>query len=219
MSQSSNNKRIAAGSDLQPRNIPVQKRSEKTVAQILKVSAELLDEVGFDRFNTNLLAERADLRVATVYRYFPNKLAILSALIQGWLDLIKKELSFWEDIADPERDWRKIFTETIDKYHTLAKRHPGFTTIRRAMQSVPELRASELEFIRDLAVITVKGMKTRGVKNPGKQLFTVAGLFMMTTASGYDLVWLVAKDDETMQAEIIDELKLNAISYLANYLD
>ena len=43
-------------------------------------SLVVLDEVGVDGFNTNLLAERAGVRVRTVYRYFPNKGALLAAV-------------------------------------------------------------------------------------------------------------------------------------------
>ena len=145
-----------AVTELQPRKVPAQKRAEKTVIHILDTSAKLLDEVGFDRFNTNLLAERANVRIATVYRYFPNKLSILSELIQRWLGLLKENMSFWEDFADPSRDWREIVCETLDSYHNLAQEQPGFTSIRRAMQSVPELLEMELDLVVELSQIMVE---------------------------------------------------------------
>ena len=205
--------------ELKLRKIPAQKRAEKTVKHILDTSAKLLDEVGFDRFNTNLLAERANVRIATVYRYFPNKLSILSALNERWLDLLKENMTFWEDLADPSRDWREIIHDNLDTYHNLAKKHSGFTTIRRAMQSVPELRDMELDLIVELSQMMMEGMIARGVPFTKRRLFTAAGMWMMTAASGYDLVWLTAKRDKTLEAEIMEEVKLNATSYLANYLD
>jgi AcrR family transcriptional regulator len=205
--------------ELQPRKIPAQKRAEKTVNHILDTSAKLLDEVGFDRFNTNLLAERANVRIATVYRYFPNKLSILSELIHRWLGLLKENMSFWEDFADPSKDWREIVCETLDIYHNLAQGQPGFTSIRRAMQSVPELQSMELDLVVELSQLTLEGLIARGVSFPKRRLFTAAGTWMMTTASGYDLIWLAATRDNSYEAEILEELKLNATSYLANYLD
>ena len=219
MYESSIDKDEKVNLELKPRKIPTQKRAEKTVSHILDTSAILLEEVGFDRFNTNLLAERANVRIATVYRYFPNKLAILSALNERWFDLLKENMSFWEDLADPSRDWREIIHDNLDTYHNLAKQHSGFTTIRRAMQSVPELRDMELDLIVELSQMMAEGMKVRGVPFPKRRLFTAAGMWMMTAASGYDLVWLTAKRDKTLEAEIMEEVKLNATSYLANYLD
>ena len=61
---------------------PRQARARETVARILDTAAVLLDEVGVDDFNTNLLAERAGVRVRTVYRYFPNKSAVILALAE-----------------------------------------------------------------------------------------------------------------------------------------
>ena len=49
--------------------------------QILETAAELVDEVGVVGFTTNLLAERAGIRVRTIYRYFPSKLGVLNALM------------------------------------------------------------------------------------------------------------------------------------------
>ena len=43
-------------------------RAQETVDQILDNAAILLDEVGVDAFNANLLAERAEVAVRSVYR-------------------------------------------------------------------------------------------------------------------------------------------------------
>ncbi|MCA9645888.1 MAG: helix-turn-helix transcriptional regulator, partial [Myxococcales bacterium] len=61
---------------------PVQARAIQTVEHILRTAADLLAEVGVDQFNTNLLAERADVRVRTVYRYFLDKHAVILCLAE-----------------------------------------------------------------------------------------------------------------------------------------
>ena len=45
---------------------------------MLEAAARLLEREGLDAFNTNAIAKEADVRVSTVYRYFPNKQAILA---------------------------------------------------------------------------------------------------------------------------------------------
>jgi AcrR family transcriptional regulator len=65
---------------LATRHEPRQVRSRRSVDLILDTAARLLDEVGIEGLNTNLLARRANVRVRTVYRYFPNKYAIVAAL-------------------------------------------------------------------------------------------------------------------------------------------
>lgn len=62
------------------RKIPRQSRSEATVGVILEAAAQLLERSGEAGFNTNALAERAGVSIGTIYRYFPDKRAVLTAL-------------------------------------------------------------------------------------------------------------------------------------------
>lgn len=59
---------------------PRQARAKRTYEGILAAAAELLIEVGVERISTNLIAERAGITVPALYRYFPNKYAVLHAL-------------------------------------------------------------------------------------------------------------------------------------------
>src|ERR1035437_8849710 len=61
---------------------PSQQRSTQTVELILRLTAEVLADVGIERLSTNLVCERAGLTPPALYRYFPNKYAILSELGQ-----------------------------------------------------------------------------------------------------------------------------------------
>jgi AcrR family transcriptional regulator len=62
------------------RRQPQQQRSQKRVAQILQAAAEVFWEVGYDAATTHAIAQRAQTAVGTLYRFFPNKLAIFHAL-------------------------------------------------------------------------------------------------------------------------------------------
>jgi len=204
--------------DLHPRMVPAQKRAEETVKHILNTSATLLDEVGLDGFNTNLLADRSGLRVGTIYRYFPNKLAILRALILEYANQMKMALGNFNDLADPEKEWQHIIRSSIDNYVAAAKKQKGFISIRRAMQAAPELSAIEKHLVRDLSESIVEAIIKRGANVSKKHLFHVAGTFLMAAAATYDLAYLKGKKNHQAEDEIIAELKLMSISYLANYL-
>ena len=89
---------MAPGSfDLSIKRAPRQKRAVETYNRILDVSTRLLTELGVDGMTTNLIADEAGIKVPTLYRYFPNKYAVLMALghrlmeaqntiIEQWLD-------------------------------------------------------------------------------------------------------------------------------------
>lgn len=63
------------------RRNPKQSRSEATVDAILTATTYVLAERGFARATTNRIAEVAGVNVGTLYRYFPNKDALIGALI------------------------------------------------------------------------------------------------------------------------------------------
>ena len=65
---------------LSPRKAPRQSRSLATVTAILDATAHILVERGFAAATTNAVAERAGVSVGSLYQYFPNKDALVSAL-------------------------------------------------------------------------------------------------------------------------------------------
>jgi len=52
------------------------------VAVILEATAQLLERDGLEGFTTNAVAERAGVSIGAIYRYFPNKRALMLALAE-----------------------------------------------------------------------------------------------------------------------------------------
>lgn len=63
-----------------PRKLPQQDRSKVTVEAILTATAHILTENGYASLSTNRIAERAGVSIGSLYQYFPNKEAIITAL-------------------------------------------------------------------------------------------------------------------------------------------
>jgi len=64
----------------QVRTEPIQQRSTARLSGLLDAAAAVVDEVGFDRITTAMIAERAGASIGTVYRYYPDRVAVLHAL-------------------------------------------------------------------------------------------------------------------------------------------
>lgn len=76
------------------RRAPQQARGKARVEQILGITERLLVERGYDALTTNAIAAEAGISVGALYHFFPNKVAILEALIaryyEGLLEVIRR---------------------------------------------------------------------------------------------------------------------------------
>lgn len=70
-----------ADATLHPRKVPRQARAAVTLEVILEAAARVLSEESLAGFNTNRVAQVAGVSVGSVYQYFPNKQALVAALI------------------------------------------------------------------------------------------------------------------------------------------
>src|SRR5258708_38523874 len=62
------------------RRLPKQARGEERVAAILQAAALVFHEVGFDAATTNMIAQRANTAIGSLYDFFPNKETIARRL-------------------------------------------------------------------------------------------------------------------------------------------
>jgi AcrR family transcriptional regulator len=69
-----------------PRKRPRQARSKATVDTILEATARVLVKQGFDGLSTNAVASAAGVSIGSLYQYFPNKEALVSALIDRHME-------------------------------------------------------------------------------------------------------------------------------------
>jgi AcrR family transcriptional regulator len=77
---------VSARTALKPRKKPRQARSRQTLDAILVAAAQVFERRGYAAGTTDAIAERAGVSVGSVYQYFPNKDAILVALVERHLE-------------------------------------------------------------------------------------------------------------------------------------
>lgn len=117
------------------RNEPVQARSTARLTSLLDAAAAVVDEIGFERLTTAMIAERAGSSIGTVYRYFPDRIAVLHALSgrsttrfaaegipaiespnrTNWLEAVDAALQYWVDAFRSEPGFRALrFGDVLD---------------------------------------------------------------------------------------------------------
>ncbi|MCH1882929.1 TetR family transcriptional regulator [Agrococcus sp. ARC_14] len=71
------------------RNEPVQARAAHRIEALLDAAAAVVEEHGIEHLTTALVAERAGASIGTVYRYFPDRVAVLVALAERNLERMR----------------------------------------------------------------------------------------------------------------------------------
>jgi AcrR family transcriptional regulator len=69
--------------ELRPRRTPAQARSRDTVRAILQAAARVFATHGYAAATTNRVAEVAGVSIGSLYEYFPNKDALLVAIMEA----------------------------------------------------------------------------------------------------------------------------------------
>lgn len=200
--------------DLSLRARPQQSRSQATMDRILQVSAELLEEVGPDGFNTNLLAQRAGVGVRAIYRYFPNKWSILVNMAERLHDLERAWVGDLKDVGSFP-NWRSAVDRAIDGYFAAASKHTGYAALRAASHATPELREVEDRSNRELELDLATGLRALGVALPPRRLQAVCRTIIQSSNRILD----IALQSERAEARLLlAELKRMIANLLADYV-
>lgn len=70
---------------LKPRKSPVQSRSAVTIAALQTASIQVLAEHGLSGTTTTRIAERAGTSIGSLYQYYPNRDALIAAVLEKHL--------------------------------------------------------------------------------------------------------------------------------------
>ena len=114
---------------VQIRNEPVQARSTARLTALLDSAASVIAEIGFERLTTAMVAERAGASIGTVYRYFPDRLAVLQALAQRNFERMADRVR--AEVIDPGHStWLEATDGVLGVFVEAFRSEPGFRSIR-----------------------------------------------------------------------------------------
>jgi AcrR family transcriptional regulator len=140
---------------LETKTRPSQNRSRATFEAILKAAGDVLAEEGVDGFTLNAVVKRAGLTPPAVYRYFPNKYALLKSVGERLMEAQDEAVA-----AAYRRRGAQRLTETalieeisalLHRLVAVTSKFPGAVAILRAMRAIPAVRGARLESERKVA--------------------------------------------------------------------
>ncbi len=75
------------------RKVPQQQRSREMVERILTAGRDVVLRDGYDAASTNRIAAEAGVSPGSLYQYFPDKEAVLSAIVDRYVDDVSKRVT------------------------------------------------------------------------------------------------------------------------------
>jgi AcrR family transcriptional regulator len=123
---------------LKPRKSPRQKRSEQLVATLLEAAAQVLERDGLAGFTTNAVAQRAGVGVGSLYQYFPNKNALVLALMEREGKLFHAAAARGRDMRTGAEGLSAVVQAAV---HQQLHR-PELARLLDTQQALPDLKAA-----------------------------------------------------------------------------
>jgi len=183
---------------------PIQARGQDTFELILDVAGELLREIGFEQLTTNLICQRAGLTPPALYRYFPNKYAVLKELGDRLMRAQDDEVLVWVTeggLTGATFEERLVKSIAIQERMVAVHREfPGGIAIGRALRAVPllnDLRIRSRDMIADAFAATLR----RQYPNTDERRVQVACRLIVEL--GYSASEMVAEEPDR-DADIIN---------------
>ncbi len=201
---------VGARTPLSVRTLPTQARSRQTFERILEDTGVLLEEVGFDAFNTNLLAERSGVAVRAIYRYFPNKFALVLELAR------RMEQSWHNAMAVVSREaqdttWPDIWPKYLDRYVATVHATRGGVAVLRAMRSYPELKSVDDEMNARYVQEIYNALRRAAPDADRLVSRQIASLLLNTTVAVIDATLDASQRVARLQLELLKQMHVDLL--------
>lgn len=208
------------GIELAAKAKPRQRRAQATYDMILDVTGRLLEEVGVERLSTNLVCRHAGLTPPALYRYFPNKYALLRELGARLMKL--QDDAVFEHIARQAEVFGTVEEEAARNYQILStvnamtREFPGGAWVMRALRAVPTLAAVRIKSREEVARRVYARMRAAFPKSDSLHLRTAATLSVEVMYAATELIM----DQPELDADrITAEISYMVALYRASFRD
>lgn len=177
---------------LTPKLRPTQARAQDTFELILDVAGDLLGEIGFEQLTTNLICRRAGLTPPALYRYFPNKYAVLKELGERLMRQQDVEVVAWleggglDGTTFEERVERSIAIQ--ERMVAIQRDFPGGVAIGRALRAVPMLQDLRIKSRDMVAAAFAEALRGQYPRTDARRLQVACRMMVELTYSATEMV-------------------------------
>ena len=103
---------------------PIQDRSKARVDTILNATKALIVEKGSANIKIQEIAQRAGVTAGSMYQYFPNKQAIMHALMEQYVQILNEMIDQSVPQVDSIKTLSQFMNHLYDQFYELYRREP-----------------------------------------------------------------------------------------------
>ncbi|OLR91337.1 TetR/AcrR family transcriptional regulator [Actinokineospora bangkokensis] len=112
----------------QVRRTPTQYRASRQIERILDAASRVVTEKGFAGTTTADIAKAAKVSIGSVYRYFPDKTAVMKAVVERNSARYLRQVDT-ETADEPAHRWRAAIEQAYDIYVQMCRGDDGFRAL------------------------------------------------------------------------------------------
>jgi AcrR family transcriptional regulator len=194
-----------------PRKSPIQSRSTELVSAIFEASVRILKAPTTVKFNTRSVADLAGISVGSLYQYFPNKEALIGALIEREAKKhVQKLLEKYEHIKDQPNE--AIIRGLIGEIVNMVARDKGL--LKGIMKSI--FKVERLEAViqsRELAVTFISKILVEKKVFLDPNEATLKAYMIVAAMGGVSETIIFRTTDDFSVLQLSDEMTSMIIKY------
>jgi AcrR family transcriptional regulator len=127
------------------RRQPAQRRSRVRVDRVLEVAEEMIAERGFDSLKISAVATRAKVNIATFYQFFPNRAALIRALIERHVVRVREAVRMASMDLSPKASVEDVAEHLGDAVWRFYQNHPRYLDVWCGLQADKALKRLDIE--------------------------------------------------------------------------
>lgn len=193
------------------RRRPQQARSRQRFNQILDTAAHILEDIGYEATSTELIAEKAGTSIGSLYRFFPDKSAIVYALAERYAEQMKSLFANHFNSYTVDISLDQVVDEIIDAFDDFYTNQPGCRIVMLQSLVSAEIRAVNKQ--ADYAMLEQLDAFFASLNpelDPNRR--RLASQVSIEIANALQ-IWSLAQEDN-FRRQIVEETKQVLIRYL-----
>lgn len=177
------------------RHQPGQERSRDRVDSILTAARELLAEAGSGRFTMSALAKRAGVTLPSIYRYFPDKTAVVRALAERSALFSTATTVQALERRSAGASLREVAIAGYRAYFDSVRNNPVERYLTAAVLADPALEHLDIEITRSAAKVMVPLLESQVPKDAPFAVDDFALLLTHLSGAAARLVNMLGEDE------------------------